>query len=154
MTESAGISVVHALRALTVDLNMFAAEFARKHSFNVTDVRALICLLDAQRSNTPATPGWLGAQLAINSASVTALIDRMTRAGHVRRERDVVDRRRILLHLTPAAVTLGENFFGPLIARVVDTADTFTSGEQQTIRRFVTAIRDDVAAVRESSSDE
>jgi hypothetical protein len=42
-----------------------------------TDVRALIHLLDAARAGRNATPGWLGSQLGLNSASVTALVDRL-----------------------------------------------------------------------------
>lgn len=111
--EDEAMAIVHSLRALTVDLNVAVSGFANKYKMHSTDVRALICLLDAERSNTSATPGWLGSQLGINSASVTALVDRMVKAGHVARERDSADRRRVLLQVTPSAVTLGESFFGP-----------------------------------------
>ncbi|MER5838249.1 MarR family transcriptional regulator, partial [Streptomyces sp. NPDC002130] len=102
--EEEAMAIVHSLRALTVDLNVAVSGFANKYTMHSTDVRALICLLDAERSDTPATPGWLGAQLGINSASVTALVDRMVKAGHVARERDSADRRRVLLQVTPTAV--------------------------------------------------
>lgn len=115
--EDEAMAIVHSLRALTVDLNVAVSGFANKYKMHSTDVRALICLLDAERSDAPATPGWLGAQLGINSASVTALVDRMVKAGHVARERDSADRRRVLLQVTPSAVTLGESFFGPHFTR-------------------------------------
>ncbi|MBJ7353128.1 MAG: MarR family transcriptional regulator, partial [Rhodococcus sp.] len=47
MTEPA--STVHQLRALTVDLDLLGAEFAQRHALHPTDIRALICLLDADR---------------------------------------------------------------------------------------------------------
>jgi hypothetical protein len=49
-----------------------------------TDVRALICLLDAGLAARPATPTWLREQLYL-AASVTVLTDRMEKGGHVRR---------------------------------------------------------------------
>ena len=80
MTEpdSTELVAVHRLRALTVELDLLGADFAQKHSLHPTDIRALICLLDADRAGTRATPGWLGGQLGLESASVTALIDRMS----------------------------------------------------------------------------
>src|SRR3954467_7428888 len=92
-----GMRMVHLLRAITVELDLFGAEFAGLHALHPTDLRALIHLLDAARSDSTATPGWLGDQLGLNSAAVTALIDRLERVGHVRRVRDTHDRRRVLL---------------------------------------------------------
>ncbi|MDI9901528.1 MarR family transcriptional regulator [Rhodococcus sp. IEGM 1409] len=147
-TEDEAMAIVHSLRALTVDLNVAVSGFATKYTMHSTDVRALICLLDAERASTPATPGWLGSQLGINSASVTALVDRLVKAGHVARERDSADRRRVLLQVTPAAVTLGEDFFGPLISRAVNTVGNYTATERATIARFIVAMRADVERAR------
>lgn len=142
--EDEAMAIVHSLRALTVDLNVAVSGFANKYKMHSTDVRALICLLDAERSNTSATPGWLGSQLGINSASVTALVDRMVKAGHVARERDSEDRRRVILQVTPSAVTLGESFFGPLISRAASTVGNYTAAERATIASFIVAMRADV----------
>lgn len=146
------MAIVHSLRALTVDLNLTATEFANTTGLHSTDVRALICLLDADRSDTVATPGWLGSQLGINSASVTALIDRMTRAGHVQREPDAVDRRRVRLRVTPAAVELGENFFGPLISRAANTLNSYTEDQRAVISKFLADMRHDVDDARSSQT--
>jgi hypothetical protein len=51
------LATVHQLRAVTVELNVVAARFARLHGLHPTDLRALIQLLDASRSGVPATPG-------------------------------------------------------------------------------------------------
>ncbi len=96
-----GAQTVHRLRALAVELNLLGAEFAQLHGLHTTDLRALICILDADRAGLAATPGWLGGQLGINSASVTALLDRMEKSGLIRRDRDADDRRRSLLAVTP-----------------------------------------------------
>jgi DNA-binding MarR family transcriptional regulator len=148
MGDDAGLTMVHRLRALTVELDLLAAEFARLHGFHATDLRALICLLDAERAGHVATPGWLGAQLGLNSASVTALIDRLERAGHVHRDRDATDRRRINLQVTAQATELGWSFFGPLIAHTVAVTDRFSDTETATIARFINEVLGAVAETR------
>ncbi|MET9901131.1 MarR family winged helix-turn-helix transcriptional regulator [Streptomyces sp. NPDC006446] len=147
------LHLVHLLRAVTVELDLFAAEFAGLHGLHPTDVRALIHLLDAGRADTPATPGWLGAQLGVNSASTTALIDRLEDLELVRRERDTRDRRRVLLTVTDKAVALGWSFFGPLIDEMVASMRTFDEDDLATVRRFLLAMRDVAATGRRNQRD-
>lgn len=146
--QDPGLRLVHLLRAVTMELDLFAAEFAHRHALHATDVRALIHLLDAGRADVAATPGWLGAQLGLNSASATALVDRLERLGLVRRERDTRDRRRVLLAVQDEAVTLGWSFFGPLIHAMVGAMRSFDASELATVRRFLLTMRDVTAAGR------
>ncbi|ARF53924.1 MarR family transcriptional regulator [Streptomyces gilvosporeus] len=143
-----GLQVVHQLRAVTVELDLLGAEFAQRNGLHPTDLRALIWLLDAARSGTPATPGRLGAELGLNSAGTTALVDRLERLGHVRRVRDTRDRRRVLLEVDERAVALGELFFGPLIGQIVGALETFSAPEVATVQRFLLAVRKIVAGQR------
>jgi DNA-binding MarR family transcriptional regulator len=140
--------LVHQLRALTVELNLAAAEFARCNDLHGTDVRALVCLLDAARDGTEATPGWLGKQLSLNSASTTALLDRLERAGHVQRDRDSGDRRRVLVSVTPQAVALGQTFFAPMFAGAADVMRRFSRAELSSIGCFLDEARAAMEAVR------
>ncbi|RSS50064.1 MarR family transcriptional regulator [Streptomyces sp. WAC06614] len=129
--------LVHLLRAVSVEFGLRQGEFAARHGMHPTDVRALICLLDADRAGEAATAGLLGARLALNSAGTTAVIDRLERLGHVARVRDARDRRRVLLRVTPEAVALGQSFFGPLIEGLLHLADTFDPAERATVRRYL-----------------
>jgi DNA-binding MarR family transcriptional regulator len=151
--QDPGLQLVHLLRAVTVELDLLAAGFAGREGLHSTDVRALIHLLDAGREGVRATPGWLGAQLGVNSASTTALVDRLERLGLVRRERDTRDRRRVLLVVQDEAVTLGWSFFGPLIHDMVAEMRSFDETELATVRRFLLAMRDVAAARRRAQQD-
>lgn len=51
----------------------------------------------------PLTPGRLAALSGLTTGTVTGVVDRLVRAGFVRRERDAVDRRKVLVVLEPAA---------------------------------------------------
>jgi DNA-binding MarR family transcriptional regulator len=136
------MELVHQLRALTVHLDLLGAAFAAAHRLHATDLRALIHLLDADRAGTVATPGWLGGQLGMNSAAVTALLDRLENAGHVQRTRDTTDRRRVRLQVSAEATALGWEFFGPQIASMVDAMRAFDAGELATAARFLRAMSD------------
>ncbi|AZQ74999.1 MarR family transcriptional regulator [Streptomyces luteoverticillatus] len=142
------LRLVHQLRALTVEFDLLAAEFAARHGLHPTDLRALIALLDAARAERPMTPGRLGEQLRLNSAGTTTLIDRLERLGLVRRERDTTDRRRVLLTVEPQAVDLGWTFFGPAIGTLLTAMDAFTPAELDTAERFLTAMTATAAATR------
>lgn len=138
--QSPEMKLVHVLRAVTVEFDLLGAEFAARHGLHPTDVRALIHLLDAARDNVPATPGWLGRQMRLNSAGTTALVDRLERLELVRRTKDTVDRRRVLLEVEEKATELGWSFFGPVLADVVAVAESFDTDERETVRRFLTAV--------------
>ncbi|MBO0770554.1 MAG: MarR family transcriptional regulator [Actinobacteria bacterium] len=131
------LELVHRLRAISVQLDLARAAFARAHALHDTDVRALICLLDAERAGIAATPGWLGAQLGLTSPATTALIDRLAAAGHVRRRPSPTDRRKVELRVSEQAVTLGWDFFGPLLSAMVAAMRQFSPAELETVGRFL-----------------
>jgi DNA-binding MarR family transcriptional regulator len=135
--DQRGLQLVHRLRAISVELELSRAAFARVHGLHDTDVRALIHLLDADRAGIPATAGWLGAQLGLTSPSTTALIDRLESAGHVVRQRSSADRRKVEIHVSDQAVALGWEFFGPLLTGMVGAMRSFGAAELDTVDRFL-----------------
>ncbi|MEU4299529.1 helix-turn-helix domain-containing protein [Kitasatospora aureofaciens] len=140
--------LVHLLRGLTVELDLFGAEFAARSGLHPTDLRALIHLLDAAGAGEVVTPGRLGEALRLNSAGTTGLVDRLERLGLIRRERDPEDRRRIRLMVEERAMELGQGFFGGLIGDLVAAMDRFDAAELATARRFLEAMTSVVAAAR------
>ncbi len=51
--------------------------------------------------NGPLSPGRLAEVTGLTTGTVTGVIDRLERAGYVRRERDAGDRRKVLVTLVP-----------------------------------------------------
>jgi len=142
MAEPEELGIFHLLRAVTVEFGLRQGEFAARNGMHPTDVRALIELLDAERAGTDATAGWLGAQLGLNSAGTTAVIDRLERLGHLARVRDERDRRRVLLRVEDGAKELGRAWFGPLIDGTVELLGDFDARETEAVRRFLSGVRD------------
>ncbi|MGY1604019.1 MarR family winged helix-turn-helix transcriptional regulator [Geodermatophilus sp. SYSU D00815] len=125
------------LRRLTVELDAVGQRFAGLHGLNRTDVRALVAIMDAARAGRPMTAGALGAAVELSSASVTALVDRLERVGHLRRVRDEADRRRVVLEMSPTAMAAGAEFFGGLQRDLVAAMEGYTDEELAVVRRFL-----------------
>ncbi|QOC95263.1 MarR family winged helix-turn-helix transcriptional regulator [Micromonospora craniellae] len=146
------------LRRYGVDAQHVGHAFAGQHGLNVTDLQALIAVMDAELTGAPITPGRLGEHLGISSGSVTALIDRLERAGHIRRDRDPTDRRRVLLRYADRGAALAMDFFRPLGERTDRVMSGFRDDELEVVYRFITAMgaslrehRDMVRAARPES---
>jgi DNA-binding MarR family transcriptional regulator len=125
------------LRRLTVELDAVGQRFALAHGLNRTDVRALVAIMDAARRGQALTAGALGEAVELRSASVTALLDRLERVGHVRRVRDPEDRRRVSLEMSDAAMAAGAEHFGGLQRDLTAAMGSFSDDELAVVRRFL-----------------
>jgi DNA-binding MarR family transcriptional regulator len=130
------------LRRLTVELDAVGGRFAQAHGLNRTDVRALVAIMDAARSGNPITAGRLGEAVDLASASTTALLDRLERAGHLRRVRDPDDGRRVVLEMSESAMTAGAEHFGGLQRDLATAMEAYTDDELQLVGRFLRDMTD------------
>jgi DNA-binding MarR family transcriptional regulator len=128
------------LRRVTVELDAVGQRFAALHGLGRTDVRALVAIMDAARGGRPMTAGAVGEAVELSSAAVTALLDRLERAGHVRRVRDPGDRRRVVLEMSDAAMAAGAQFFGGLQQDLLAAMGEYSDDEIAVVRRFLIAM--------------
>ena len=125
------------LRRLTVELDAVGQRFAELHGLNRTDVRALVAIMDAARGGESLTAGRLGAAVDLSSASVTALLDRLEKVGHIRRTRDADDRRRVVLEMSDSAMAAGAEHFGGLQRDLTAAMEGYSDDELAVVRRFL-----------------
>lgn len=93
---------------------LFQDAVARSAGLNGTDLQAVGLLL----SGGPATPGELAARTGLTAGgAITAVVDRLEKAGFVTRSRDPHDRRRVLVAAVPEAIA---DAVGPAYAGVTD----------------------------------
>ncbi|MGC4856709.1 MarR family winged helix-turn-helix transcriptional regulator [Micromonospora sp. DT4] len=142
--------ITNNLRRYAVDAQQVGHAFANLHGLNPTDLNALIAVMDAELIGDPITPGRLGEQLNLSSGSVTALIDRLERAGHIRRDRDTADRRKVLLHYADQGAALAMEFFRPLGARTDTVMDRFDEDELEVVHRFLAEMGESLRAHRDA----
>lgn len=126
------------LRRLTIELDAVGQRFADRHGLNRTDVRALVAIMDAARQGNALTAGRLGDVVDLRSASVTALVDRLEKVGHVRRVRDPDDRRRVSLEMSETAMAAGAEHFGGLQRDLLAAMASYSDDELAVVRRFLT----------------
>ena len=139
------------IRRLNVELDAVSARFAELHGLGRTDVRALVAIMDAARRGEALTAGTLGQAVELSSASVTALVDRLERVGHLRRVRDETDRRRVVLSLTPSAMDAGGEFFGGLQRDLLGAMSGYSDEDLAVVRRFLQDMTDVI--VRHQQAD-
>ena len=89
-------------------------QWACEHGIHTTDARAMAALGDAQRAERAMTAGELAAAIGLSSPATSALISRLESAGHIDRERDPDDRRRVILTPTPSAIAGAIAYFQPM----------------------------------------
>jgi DNA-binding MarR family transcriptional regulator len=144
-TDGTRQEVALLLRRLTVELDAVGQRFALRHGLNRTDVRALVAVMDAARRGRSLTAGALGSAVELSSASVTALLDRLERVGHLRRVRDPADRRRVSLEMSEAAMAAGAEHFGGLNRDLVAAMGRYSDEELTVVRRFLEEMTEVVA---------
>ncbi|MBT8228352.1 MAG: MarR family transcriptional regulator [Dactylosporangium sp.] len=134
-------AVEAALRGLTVESEKLAHAFADRHDLHFTDFAALVHIMDAEGRGSPLTPGGLGIELGLSSGATTGVIDRLEDKGHVRRDRDDADRRKINLRYADRGAALAMEFFGGLRASRDAVLDQFSDDELQRVLHFMTEMR-------------
>ncbi len=140
MGEDQRQEVALLLRRLSVELDAVGQRFATLHALGRTDVRALVAIMDAARRGEALTAGVLGQAVDLSSASVTALVDRLERAGHVRRVRDPQDRRRVVLEMSESAMAAGGQFFGGLNRDLLAAMADYSEEELAVVHRFLSEV--------------
>jgi MarR family 2-MHQ and catechol resistance regulon transcriptional repressor len=81
----------------------------------------------------PMCAGELSTKLLKSGGNITLVIDNLEKQGLVRRERDVHDRRMIIISLTPAGHELISRIFPKHLAAIVAEMNCLTPEEQKTL---------------------
>jgi DNA-binding transcriptional ArsR family regulator len=106
---------------------------ADRIGINATDLNCLNILSFSGQM----TAGELARATGLTTASITGVVDRLEDAGYVRRERDVRDRRRVVVHLVlDRAVRDVAPLFLPIVREWQQLADQYTDDELRLIVEF------------------
>lgn len=131
---------------------LFQDAVARSGGLNGSDLQAVGLLL----SEGPATPGELASRIGLTAGgAITAMIDRLERAGYVSRSRDAADRRKVIVSAVPETVMarVGPVYEG-VAARWNEYLETLTDEQLAFANEFLARAaafnRDEVEALRPS----
>lgn len=118
-------------------------------NMNETDLIALRYLLKAQREDRVVLQRDLVRTLGVTSASVTALVDRLVKSGHVRREPHPNDRRAVIVVPTVDSDNEVRETLGAMHQRMIALVDGLDENELAAVAKFLGGM---VSAVQASQS--
>jgi DNA-binding MarR family transcriptional regulator len=102
--------LVHLARAHEAANEAFDEVAREKLGINRTDLRCL----NIVENQGPMNAGRLAELSGLTTAAVTAVLDRLERAGYARRVRDTEDRRQVQVEITPLLAKRATPIWGPL----------------------------------------
>lgn len=99
------------LRELTSESDWIARGFADQNNISANEFRALLFVMLAEGAGVQLTAGDLRRQMGLSGAAITYLVERMTETGHLRRETDPSDRRKVILRYADHGMGVAMQFF-------------------------------------------
>ncbi|MFH9868449.1 MarR family winged helix-turn-helix transcriptional regulator [Streptomyces lydicus] len=133
--------LAEALRAYGASFTELGRRFAAQLGVHSTDAFALLEIASAEARGVPLSPALLGNRIPLSSGAMTALLNRLERAGYVIRTREHTDRRIVTLRSTPQAKERAEAFFGPVNARQDTVLSRYPSELLQQLETVLTQLR-------------
>ncbi|HZC89132.1 MAG TPA: MarR family transcriptional regulator [Mycobacterium sp.] len=143
--ESLELQISADLRVLTAESEQIGRVFAVANEVRPTDFRALLHVMVAETAGTPITSGELRQRMGLSGAAITYLVDRMMASGHIIRESDPADRRKVILRYSDSGLATARAFFAPLgthtHATMADLPDADLSAASRVFTALIEAMR-------------
>jgi DNA-binding MarR family transcriptional regulator len=136
------------VRAMTAESDQIGKHFAGRHQLAANDFRALLHIMVAENSGAPLTAGDLRQQMGVSGAAITYLVERMIASGHVRRDSDPTDRRKVMLRVADHGMDVARGFFTPLAEHTRRALAGIPDGDLEAAHRTFAALTDAMRAFR------
>jgi DNA-binding MarR family transcriptional regulator len=127
--------LVGAVRAEQVANEIVDEQVTEFLGINRTDSRCL----DIVERHGRMTAGALAEESGLTTGAVTALVDRLERAGYLHRIRDTADRRKVFIELTPLMTRITEKLFYNMDGMFKGMMERLTPTEVEAITFFLKA---------------
>lgn len=125
MGSAASDDLVRELRIFAGEIERYVLQMSHEHSMHRTDLAAIALVMD--RDST--SPKDISEGLGLSPSATSAMLDRLERAGHVRRERVDTDRRAVRVEITDQALEVGGSMFAILARHMRSVLDTQDEAE-------------------------
>jgi DNA-binding MarR family transcriptional regulator len=123
----------HAVRKSSALGVIFGQTVANRVGISSSDLECL----DFLNIESRVTAGRLAELTGLTTGAITGVVDRMEKAGLVRRERDVSDRRKVFIAIVPEALAKIGRFYEPLQKAVTRDWEGYTDAELKLLLRFM-----------------
>ncbi len=140
------VQVLNALRELQAADEEMRLRSSRDMGLNRTDMRALRFVIAQEAAGEQVTAQALAAELGISTASVTKLLDRITRAGYLERRPHPTDRRSVVVRTTPRAHGDVRKQLGPTHERMLAIAEAVPAQSREHVATFLRSMAAELAS--------
>ena len=142
--EATNAAVLQALRSYRAAEMAMRRRTQQSMDMGENELLVLRYLARASKRDEPVTLVHLARYLGITSASTTALLDRLSRSGHVTRMANPADRRSILITSSAKAEEEVRHTLSAMHARMMDVVRPMTGADRASVIGFLQAMRDAV----------
>jgi DNA-binding MarR family transcriptional regulator len=123
-------AVINSLRQFIAGSILYNQQIADRVGLRLTDMQCI----NALELLGPSTPGELARFTGLTTGGVTVMLDRLEKAGYLKREPNPRDRRSVLVHLNPTKVKKMQAFYAEINERMGALLDATPERE---LRSFV-----------------
>lgn len=134
------IEIVSELRAYRAAEEAMRRRTRDSMNMGENDLTALRYLLKSKREGRVVTPGALAQHLGMKSASVTVMLDRLTKSGHLVRSAHPSDRRSLAVEATPNSDEEVRATLGSMHSRMMEAASRLDERQAAVVRAFLLAM--------------
>ena len=124
--------LVHAVRLFIAGSSMFSHRVADRLGLHPTDLQ----FLNVLELLGPLTPKLLGQYSGLSSGGVTVVLNRLEKAGYVRRRSNPNDGRSVVVAVVPARQRRVKAHYDQIEQQFIDLLTTSPSAELETVLRF------------------
>lgn len=121
------------LRQLSTAIDGLDARAALRFGINRTDLRCL----DVLTSTGPRTASELAAAVGLSSGGLSIALERLERAGYIKRRQHPDDRRSVVVEATDKAHSVDQEIFGQIEDRMRRLFGGYKPAELEVILRFL-----------------
>lgn len=126
------------MRRLSAETVLFHTAIADRLGINPTDLKCL----DLAAGPEPVTAGRLAEVSGLTSGAITGVINRLEKAGLVRREQHPDDRRKVIITVSPDTSTRVVGLFGSITTSMLDLCSRYQDHELALVLDFISHVTD------------
>jgi DNA-binding MarR family transcriptional regulator len=134
---TAADKIVLEIRKFIASAIFFNTKAADTVGLSLTDMQMIHML----QLYGPATPGRLATWTGLSTGGVTVALDRLQKAGYIRREPNPVDRRSLIVTLAPVRNRKLSAMYGKVESETRRLLATLPAGDLEAVIRFFETLR-------------
>ena len=124
--------LVKSIKELTRETLLFQSHAAMRIGLNPTDGECLDFLMEKKST----TAGELARLTGLTTGAITSVIDRLEKSGFVKREKDALDRRKVIVRYLPGKEKEAAAIYGALAKDVIDKLGNYQKEDLEKLGEF------------------